>query len=56
MKWNLAADTELDEYTILCMVNKDNLSDFIDIVKKELDQWKSIEIIVPIRKLVCVVN
>lgn len=56
MKWNLAADTELDEYTILCMVNKDNLSDFIDIVKKELDQWKSIEIIVPIRKFFCVVN
>jgi hypothetical protein len=56
MEWKFAANTELDEYTILCMVNKDDLTDFVDLVKEELDQWQSIEIIVPIRKFFCVVN
>lgn len=53
MKRELIANTELDEYTILCLINKDTLEDFVDIVKKELDQWESIEITVPIRQLVC---
>ena len=53
MKWNLTANTELDEYTILCLVNKDNLAHFIDIVKEEIDMWQECEVVVAIRRLVC---
>ena len=52
----LIADTELDEYTILCLVNKDTWEYFVEIVKKELDQWESIEITLPIRRLVCTIE
>ena len=50
------ANVELDEYTIICSVNYDTLEDFIDIVKKELDQWESIEITLPIRQLVLTIE
>jgi len=56
MKRELIANTEMDEYTVLCLVNKDNLADFVDIVKKELDQWNTIEITIPIRRLVCMID
>ena len=53
MKWDLTANTELDEYTILCLVNKDTLADFIDIIKKEIDMWQECEVVVTIRRLIC---
>ena len=53
MKWELIADTELDEYTLLCLVNKDTLVDFIDIIKKEIDMWQECEAVVTIRRLIC---
>ena len=56
MKYKLRANVELDEYDILCLIKKDNLADFVDIVKKELDQWNSIEITIPIRRMVCTVD
>lgn len=53
MKWKLAANTELDEYIILCLVNKDNLLDFMDIIKEEIGIWKECEVIVSIKRLIC---
>ena len=53
MKWELTADTELDEYTILCLVNKDTLEDFIGIIKGEIDMWQECEVVVTIRRLIC---
>jgi hypothetical protein len=53
MKRELIAKTELDEYTILCLVNKDTLADFIDIVKNEIDMWQECEAVVAIRRLIC---
>ena len=50
------ANVEMDEYEVICEVNRDTLEDFVAIVKKELDQWNSIEITVPIRQLVCTIN
>ncbi len=52
MKWELTANTELDEYTVLCLVNKDNLADFVDIVKDEIDMWQECEAVVTIRRLI----
>ena len=48
------ANIELDEYQILCLINHDNLTDFVDIVKKEIDQWNTVPVIVNVRRLVCV--
>ena len=56
MKWGLTADTELDEYTILCLVNRDTLEDFVDIVKDEMDMWQECEAVVTIRRLICSVE
>jgi len=53
MKRELTADTELDEYTIICLVNKDTLEDFLNIVKKEIDMWQECEAVVTIRRLIC---
>lgn len=54
------ANVELDEYQILCLVNKSNLSDFIEIIEKEVDKWDSdgwdIPIVVTIRTLICIAN
>lgn len=56
MKRELVADTELDEYTILCFVNKDTLEYFVDIVKKEIDMWQECEAVVTIRRLICTIE
>ena len=56
MKYKLRANVELDEYDVLCLINNDNLADFVDIIKKELAQWNTIEVTIPIRRLVCVVD
>ena len=50
------ANVEMDEYEVICIVNKDTLSDFIDIIKNEIDKWKEVEVTVPIRKLVCLIG
>jgi hypothetical protein len=50
------ANIELDEYQILCLINHENLTEFVDIIKKELDQWNTIEITIPIRRLVCMID
>lgn len=56
MKWKLAANTELDEYTILCLVNRDNLLGFMDIIKEEIGIWKECEVIVTIKRLICFIE
>lgn len=56
MKWKLAANTELDEYAIFCSVNKDNLTDFVDIFKEEIGIWKECEVIVTIKRLICFIE
>jgi len=53
MKRELIADTELDEYTILCLITKDTLTDFTDIIKKEIDMWQECKAVVTIRRLIC---
>ena len=54
------ANVELDEYEILCSVNKDNLDDFIEILKKEVEKWESegwdVPVVVTIRNLICIVE
>ncbi len=50
------ANIELDEYQILCLINHENLTEFVDIIKKEIDQWNTIEITIPIRRLVCMID
>ena len=54
------ANVELDVYDILCAVNKDNLDDFIEIIKKEVDKWDSdgwdIPVIITIRSLICITD
>ena len=50
------ANVELDEYTILCLVNKNNLEDFVDIIKKEIDMWQECEAVVTIRRLICFIE
>ena len=47
------ANVELEEYTIICSVNNDTLTDFVDVVKKEIDMWQECEAIVTIRRLIC---
>ena len=50
------ANVTIDEYEIICTVNKDSLLDFIDIIKNEIEQWKQVEVIVTIRKLICIID
>ena len=50
---NKTENVELDEYTIICSVNYDTLTDFVDIVKKEIDMWQECEAVVNIRRLIC---
>lgn len=47
------ANVELDEYQILCLINKGNLVDFVDMIKAEIDMWQECEVVVTIRRLVC---
>lgn len=50
------ANVTMDKYEIICTVSKDTLPDFIDIIKNEIEQWKQVEVIVPIRKLICIID
>ena len=46
----------MDVYEVICTVSKDSLLDFIDIIKNEIEQWKQVEVIVTIRKLICIID
>jgi hypothetical protein len=54
------ANVELDQYEILCSVNKDNLDDFIELLKKEVKKWNSegwdIPVLITVRNLICITN
>ena len=54
------ADVQLDEYQIYCEVNKSNIDDFIDIIRKEVGKWDSdgwdVPVTVTIRTLICMPN
>ena len=56
MKLELTADTEMDEYTVLCLVNKNTLEDFVDMIKAEIDMWQECEAVVTIRRLFCYIK
>jgi len=51
------ANVELDQFEILCSVNKDNLDDFIKLIKEEVEKWDSenwdAPVTVIIRNLIC---
>lgn len=48
------AKIEKDEYTCICSVTKETLDDFVDLLKKEIQQWKEVEVEIPIRRLICI--
>jgi hypothetical protein len=50
------ANVTIDEYEIICTVSKDSLLDFIDIIKNEIEQWNQVQVIVSIKKLICIID
>lgn len=49
----MVCEIELDEYQILYLTNKENITDFVDIINQQIDQWVTIPVIVTVKHLVC---